>query len=69
MWGLYQAPDLDDKVKITILASGFEVTVATDPTKQTPDGAPAPKTTKPKHVNPIDGDNKKIKEMYKKGPV
>lgn len=24
MWGLYQAPDLGDKVKITILAAGFE---------------------------------------------
>ncbi|MDE6397156.1 MAG: cell division protein FtsZ [Muribaculaceae bacterium] len=69
MWGLYQAPDLDDKVKITILASGFEVTVATDPTKPTPEGAKPLKPTKPKHVNPIDPTTKKIKEMYKKGPV
>ncbi len=30
MWGLYKAPDLGNKVKITILASGFNVTVDTD---------------------------------------
>jgi cell division protein FtsZ len=27
MWGLYRIPGLEDKVKITILASGFDVTV------------------------------------------
>lgn len=30
MWGLYKAPDLGNKVKITILASGFNVTVDTE---------------------------------------
>ena len=30
MWGLYKAPDLENKVKITILASGFDVTVDPD---------------------------------------
>lgn len=27
MWGLYPVPDLEDKVKITILASGFDITI------------------------------------------
>ena len=30
MWGLYQQPGLDDKVRITILASGFEVSLQQD---------------------------------------
>ncbi len=69
MWGLYQAPDLDDKVKITILASGFEVTVTTDPTKPTTDAPKQPKTPKPV-VNRIDpNSHKRIKDMYHKGPV
>ncbi len=32
-WGLYKIPGLGKKVKITILASGFSVTVKTGPTK------------------------------------
>lgn len=31
MWGLYKEAGLDDRVKITILASGFDVSVNTDP--------------------------------------
>lgn len=30
MWGLYKSPDLENKVKITILASGFDVSVDID---------------------------------------
>ena len=31
-WGLYKVPGLGDKVKITLLASGFEVTIDQNPT-------------------------------------
>lgn len=34
MWGLYKEEGLDDRVKITILASGFDVSVNTDPGKK-----------------------------------
>ena len=40
MWGLYKSPDLENKVKITILASGFEVSVDVDG-KDTAAKAPA----------------------------
>lgn len=36
MWGLYPVPELDDRVKITILASGFNVTVDKNEDEPTP---------------------------------
>ena len=62
MWGLYQAPDLEDKVKITILASGFEVTVATNPDNKDEKKPKALKTP----AAPIDpGKQKQMKQYYK----
>ena len=43
MWGLYQLPDLGDKVKISILASGFEMPEYADEEAEVAASAPAPK--------------------------
>lgn len=50
MWGLYKAPDLGNKVKITILASGFNVTVDTENPRKSD-------TSKPDDINSKIDDN------------
>lgn len=60
MWGLYSAPDLDDKVKITILASGFEVTVDTFPGDNKPLPVPQPMPT---------ADDERINRIYRNVPL
>ena len=53
MWGLYRLPNLGDKVKITILASGFDVTV--DEGSQVPLRTPRPEPM-PADVDPIEAE-------------
>ena len=58
MWGLYRQPDLGDKVRITILASGFNVSVKTsngqpDAVKKHGEIGISLKGTQPVNVKPI----------------
>lgn len=59
MWGLYKDSTLDQRVKITILASGFEVTVSTDPTQRR---NPEPKPRQQSRLTP--DDDRRIRDIY-----
>lgn len=58
-WGLYTQPGLDDKVRITLLASGFEVTINRESFDA---GKNNKETGHSKPVNPADKD--RIKDEY-----
>lgn len=62
MWGLYKSPDLKEKVKITILASGFDVSISTDPEEV--GKIEEPDISEPKGHKAA----QRIKEAYGKGP-
>ena len=57
MWGLYQQPGLDDRVKITILASGFEKMYDSQDKQENPEPGPT-------KIKKDIGSDKSIKETY-----
>ena len=68
MWGLYKLPDLGDKVKITILASGFEMPEYEEEDQQSKDAAseaPKQEPVKKAATKPVGDDE--IAEAY--GPA
>lgn len=61
MWGLYSSPELEDQVKITILASGFEVSVDIDASAKARN---ATTNNTPAEITTGDNNNDVIDRVY-----